>query len=150
MGIKLGILLGMLLLVALVFTSWQITVDDYEQNYIVGNISQAENVSSTFKSATLSNQTTGIQDSFSEIINETRNPSDEDAGFKIVATLVALLRAFVLLPVVLMDNIAIAVSQMSFVSVTLGIPAAILAIGVTGLTLFIVLKIINAKRKYEA
>lgn len=151
MAIKIVVFIGMLLLVGLVFTSWQLTVEDYEQAYIVGNISQASNVSETFKSEVLSNQTNNINTSFQPILDSiTSNENSEDGGFKVFAALFAVARSFIALPGVILDNLAVAVNQMSFVAIVLGVPEAILAVGFAGLLIFIIMTFVNAWRKHDA
>ncbi len=149
MAIKIVVFIGMLLLVGLVFTSWQLTVDDYEKAYIVGNISQASNVSETFKSAVLSNQTDGINSSFQPVLEVIGEPGSQ-GGFDVFAALFAVARSFIALPGVILDNLAVAVNQMSFVAILLGVPEAILAVGFAGLLIFIIMTFVNAWRKHDA
>ena len=138
------------LLVSVVLISWGGILSDFETNYVDTGISEAKPVNSSFKED-YSGRAEEINETFSPLIDDINDLGSQDGwidtlgdGSTVLTTL------FLSIPGLLLDTLTSALSDMSSMLTNIGIPNELVLIAIILLTLFIVFKIVEMIRRYNA
>jgi len=142
-------LIGLILLSTVVLYSWGALVDDFEENYIETGISNTtsfdNNYTSTYNRRTDLNDTFyPLQEGFSDIKEDSGwFDKVQDLGFAIPITIIQL-------PGMIIDTVADTITDMSTIMKEIGIPTEIILIAGLGFIIFIIFKLVEFWRNYEA
>lgn len=143
-------LMSVIGIVGLVFTVWGFTISDYETNYVDRNLTNVSKVSDDYRGDQF-NRTLELNNSFSKTKEAVEQIQEADNFFKVLGGgLVVVSLAFVELIPAIFVFLAISLDQISAFALLTNIPQAIAVIGISLLFIYMMLKIINSVRKWDA
>lgn len=148
--VKMVTFAGMILLVSAIFIIVGFMLDDFDSYYIDSGISDAQKLNSTYRTGfdetdSLNSTVSPIKEAFDDI-------GDEDAGWWEITlgSLEALPIAIISLPGVFFSILAIGISQLTTFSLNLNIPSALALVGVVGILIYGLFKMVETFRRYDS
>jgi len=143
---KLMGIIGLIMMVTIVFICWGGLVNDFEENYVDTNISQAESVDTSFR-VDYSERTDEMNETFFPLIEDIEDLGSSEGWFDaVVSGAVVLPKLIITLPGMILSTISSAISDMVTMFTTIGIPPELTLIAIVLLTLLSVIKIISIIR----
>lgn len=142
---------AIIIAISFIVVGWGFLIEDFESNYIDGNITQVQPIGREFTSNL--NHTARLNASLSPVLEGFRRwGQDEDAGFfeLLIDGAIALPIAIISFPVAMIKMTGIAVDQITVISTLLNIPQELLFIGVTGLLIGLTMILVRFARRFDA
>jgi len=150
-ALNIGGFMGLVLVVSVIILGWTIILGDLQKSYIATNISRAEidddeveRIESTFDRAA------EINESLSKTFEQFQNIEKEgDLGFlNILAGIAAVPKAILSFILAIGKSFDVALGLLVEAGTELKVPPSILVIGMFGIFIFIVFKLVELWRRY--
>jgi len=144
---KLLYLMGVIFLLTIVIFSWGTLVDDFEENYVDTNISEATYMNSSYKEDY--NNQSSIEEEYADLEDDLNALGSDSSWFDKLGTgLNVMFKGFISLPGRILSSTADFASNSTIILTTIGIPIELIYIGVTLLTIGIIFLMIELIRRY--
>lgn len=142
-------IIGIIILVTIILFSWGSLVDDFEQNYIETGISDASNVSDSFKSTY--NRRVDLNETFYPLQQDFEDIQQQDGWLDVIGDgSIAVIKSIARIPTMIISTITYAIADGTSMFTQIGIPNEIILLAGFVLILFIFFKLIAILRRYEA
>lgn len=144
---KLIAIISIVLMITLVLFSWGSLINDFETNYVDTGISNTTKINESFKGTY--DRKDEINKTFSPLRESFENMQKEDRGWFITSG-ITFFTGIIALPGIILTTMGYALTDMTTILNEIGIPPTVVLIAGTLFIIFILFKLVELWRRYEA